>query len=182
MAKESNAPTIGNEAVLQATGKGWDEWFRILDEQGAASLDHPEIVALLTKFEGVSGWWQQSITVAYEKARGLRKTHERPDGFSVSASKTVNASAAKVFAVWGDDALRAQWLAEPIAIRKATPSKSLRITWADDSHVDVYLTAKGEAKTQLSLQHRKLESEESVAPIKAFWQEALARMKQAAEA
>ena len=38
------------------------------------------------------------VTVGYEQARGLRKKHQRPEGFQVSASRTVAVPIAVAFA------------------------------------------------------------------------------------
>ena len=62
-------PEISNRVVKTGTGKTWDDWFSILDEAGEAKLGHRAIVAVLQKYYQVDDWWQQSITVAYERAR-----------------------------------------------------------------------------------------------------------------
>lgn len=179
--RSGKAPS--DAAVLAATGKTWDEWFRILDEAGAASLSHKEIVALLSQsFGHVSGWWQQSITVEYEKARGLREKHQHADGYSASASKTMSVRADAVFEAWQDPSQRARWLEKEIVIRKATPPKSLRITWTDGTHVDVYVYPKGENKCQVSLEHSKLPDRDAAERQKLFWRKALDRLKATLEA
>jgi uncharacterized protein YndB with AHSA1/START domain len=166
-----------DEAVRAATGRSWAEWFALLDEAGAASLDHKGIVARVGAEPGVSAWWQQSVTVAYERARGLRQKHQTTGGFEAGASKTIAAAPEAVFEAWHDDQRRAEWLPDPITIRKATPPKTLRITWQDQTHVDVGLYPKGPDKTQISLQHNKLADADEVARAMAFWAEALARLK-----
>jgi hypothetical protein len=35
---------MGDEALNTATGRGWDEWFTLLDAAGAADWPHPQIV------------------------------------------------------------------------------------------------------------------------------------------
>jgi hypothetical protein len=173
---------ISEEAVQKATGRGTSEWFQILDEAGAASLSHREIVALLGREEGVSGWWQQMITVAYEKARHLRRTHERPDGFSVSASKTVNVPVERLFEAWHDEEVRRRWMPDELTIRRSTPSRSLRITWADGrSSVSVTLSRKGEEKSQVGVEHSKLGDGEEAARMKSHWADALKRLKEMLE-
>jgi len=65
-------PTISDAAVQSKTGRVWSEWFAQLDKEGAARLAHREIAAALRDRHGLSGWWSQMVTVAYEQARGLR--------------------------------------------------------------------------------------------------------------
>lgn len=58
-------------------------------------------------------------------------------------------------------------------MRKATPHRPVRITWEDDTPVEIRLTAKGNSKSSAQVQHRKLPSRESAARVKAFWAERL---------
>ena len=80
---------VSDAAIQKSTGKTWDEWFPILDAWGAREKTHTEIARYVSEEHGVPGWWSQSVTVAYEQARGMRLKYERPDGFSVTASKTI---------------------------------------------------------------------------------------------
>src|SRR3712207_3275274 len=65
-------PRMSDDAVRRATGRGWDEWFAVLDAWDAAEHEHKAIATWLGSEHGVPGWWAQGITVEYEKARGLR--------------------------------------------------------------------------------------------------------------
>lgn len=48
---------ISDAAVRKATGKGWQDWFAILDKAGATRLAHKDIVEALTKkHPKVDGW------------------------------------------------------------------------------------------------------------------------------
>jgi hypothetical protein len=81
--------TIGDDAVKRATGKSWKEWFALLDKAGAAALSHRDITKLLSVRHELADWWSQMVTVAYERARGLRKVHETASGFNASVSRTL---------------------------------------------------------------------------------------------
>jgi hypothetical protein len=82
-------PPVADETVVAATGRGWQAWFEALDAWEAATRSHTEIARWLREEQGVEGWYSQSITVGYERARGLRAPGERPDGFAVGASRTI---------------------------------------------------------------------------------------------
>src|SRR5436190_23296914 len=82
---------ISSEAVRARTCKAWEEWIALLDAENAQTLPHKEIAALLSDQYGVLPWWCQMVTVGYEQARGLRAVHQSVDGYSASASKTINA-------------------------------------------------------------------------------------------
>jgi len=64
---------IREDTVRAKTGKGWEEWFAILDEWGAAEHGHTAAARYLRTELGVSPWWAQAITVRHEYARGLRE-------------------------------------------------------------------------------------------------------------
>ncbi len=173
-------PAMSDDAVQAKTGKKWAEWFALLDADGAARLDHKGIVALLHDKYGVGSWWQQMVTVTYEQARGRRERHETPAGYQVSVSRTVSVPVARLYAAWKDARARASWLGEPtIAVRKATPEKSLRLTWLDgQTNVDVGFYAKGANKAQVAVQHSKLPNAAAVKRQKAYWAAALDRLKE----
>ncbi|HNC06222.1 MAG TPA: DUF4287 domain-containing protein, partial [Solirubrobacterales bacterium] len=90
-------PTLSSEKLTEATGKNWDEWLELLDQAGAIKRTHTEIARWLTDEQGVPGWWAQSITVGYERARGLREPGQRADGWSVTASKTIEVPVEELF-------------------------------------------------------------------------------------
>ena len=82
---------VSSEAVAKATGRDWDQWLEFLDGLGAADLSHKEIVALVAgPGELDNGWWQQSVTVGYEQARGLRVIGQTSTaGFQIGVQKTL---------------------------------------------------------------------------------------------
>ncbi len=82
-------PPVAEERVVEATGRGWQAWFKALDEWGAPTHTHTEMARWLREEHGVDGWYSQSITVGYERARGLRAPGERADGFAISATRTI---------------------------------------------------------------------------------------------
>ena len=182
--KPSFTPSMSDSAVQAKTGKTWAEWFALLDAAGAKKMDHKQIVAVLTEQHNVDAWWRQTVTVNYEQARGLRAKHETATGFQVGASRTISAPVSRLFQAWKDARTRARWLPETgLTIRKSTPDKSLRITWSDGvTHLDVELYPKGDAKTQVTIQHSKLPNAAAVTRFKAFWAAALDRLKALLEA
>ncbi|MEX2219651.1 MAG: SRPBCC domain-containing protein [Phycisphaerales bacterium] len=179
---------ISTAAVEKATGRGWADWVRILDRDGAAKLGHPEIARLVSAKHGVGDWWSQMVTVGYEQARGLRARHQRPDGFTISGNKTVNVPVARLYRAWADAKLRERWLPDAdLEVRRVTANKSMRITWdaskADGpTSVDANFYAKGEGKSQVSLNHTKLPSAAAGDRMKRFWRGRLDSLKKVLEA
>ena len=168
-------PPISDEAVKEKTGKDWSEWFAILDAAGAQAMTHKQIVAYLAEQHAVGAWWQQMVTVTYEQARGLRQKHEMPSGYQISRSRTISVPVERVYAAWLDAVQRPHWLADAdFTIRKASPNKSMRITWVDGkTNLAVSFTTKYLDKTQITVQHDKLPASEDAERMKVYWAAAL---------
>lgn len=178
MPTKSIKPRMSDEAVVSATGKTWNSWFKLLDASGGKKMTHQEIARLLSEKHGVRPWWTQMVTVSYEQARGLRDKHQKPQGFEISVSRTVTASITKTFKAWTDQKIRGQWLSPQLEIRKATTNKSLRITWeGGQTNLAVAFLSKAKDKTQVVAQHSKLPNAKAAAKMKKFWAEALDRLK-----
>ena len=175
-------PTISDAAVKKATGKTWDEWFPLLDDAGATKLSHREIVAIVGTHLRSGSWWQQMVTVEYERARGLRVTHETASGFTATASKTVTAPLDRVFGAWTTLRARRKWLADPeIELRTVREGKSLRFSWKDGTTVAVGFMHKGSDKSQVALSHDRLKSAAAVARMKSYWKQQLASLQNVVE-
>ncbi|MFS8086357.1 MAG: SRPBCC family protein [Acidobacteriota bacterium] len=178
MATKSFKPRMSDEAVESKTGKNWSRWFKHLDAAGAKKMSHQEIVAHLSEKHGVRPWWTQMVTVTYEQARGLRDKHEKPAGYEISVSRTIDSPVSKAFKAWTDEKTRQKWLLSTISIRKATPNKSLRVTWEDGkTGLAVAFYPKGKDKTQVVAQHSKIPDAKTAAKMKKFWAAALDGLK-----
>ncbi|SDS03754.1 hypothetical protein [Opitutus sp. GAS368] len=161
---------ISSVAVKKATGQTWPQWLALLDQAGARKLSHREIVQWLERQPRLADWWRQMVAVGYEQARGLRVKHQKTDGFEISVSKTMAAPVDRAFAAWKNPDLRERWLPRtPLTIRKATPHKSIRILWSDDTCVSVNFWPKGPLKCQVVPQHGRLITPEAAERMKAFW-------------
>lgn len=134
--KASAEPELSDEAVASKTGKNWQQWFKLLDDAGAAELGHKQIVAHLSENYAIGGWWQQTIAGAYERARGLREKHEMPSGFQISRSKTLAVPVSELFEAWHDEGRRTGWLeTHELSVRTATPPKSHQDDLGGPRHV-----------------------------------------------
>jgi len=168
---------IGEDAVRARTGRGWGQWFAILDRAGAGTKNHKEIVGLLTSRYELSSWWQQTITVTYEQERGLRRRHQKSDGFAITRSRVVPASLVTLYRAWTDGRQRARWLSEArFRVSTATRGKSLRLVWEDGTRVDIGFASRGPGKSQVSVQHRKLPTAAEATRAKRYWTERLSAL------
>ena len=103
---------MSDVAVKAKTGKTWPEWFAILDAAGANKMSHPKIVKLLSDKYELSGWWGQSITGEYERARGLRDRNETPEGYEANISKTFSGDADAMMQTFSDTRKRNKLLGD----------------------------------------------------------------------
>ncbi len=169
---------MSDAAVRARTGRTWADWVEVLDAAGAARLAHRDIAAHLGAVEGLPAWWRQMVAVGYERIRGRREIGQRGEGsWEITRTRTFPVPAATLFRAFAEPASRDRWLAEDgVTVRKTTADRSVRMTWSDDTAVEATFVAKGEAKSQVTVQHRKLASQEDAARSKAYWAERLAAL------
>jgi hypothetical protein len=172
---------MSDDAVAAKTGRTWQEWVRALDAIGAMAMEHRDIAARVHSETGLD-WWSQAVTVGYERIRGLREMGQRRGGgYEANKSRTFNVPVADLFRLFVDDDDRRQWLDSELTIRRVTPNRTVRITWADHTSVEVHFTEKGPAKTSVQIQHGKQPSKQAADSAKAFWTERLAALKKLLE-
>jgi hypothetical protein len=71
---------INTAAIEKGTGRSWNEWLAFLESIGAEKLSHKQIAERVTASGHTSGWWSQSIAVAYEQSIGRRLPGQVEDG------------------------------------------------------------------------------------------------------
>jgi len=184
-ATDSAALATSDEAIRRRTGRGWEEWFDLLDDWGAPDRSHREIARWLAEQQGIDplAWNAQAVANSYELARGLRVVGEHPDGFTITATKTVAAPVDRLYDAFVDESLRRRWLPDgELRERTASKPKSARFDWGDGAtRVHVTFVAKGDAKSTAALQHVRLADAGEAERMKAFWRERVAAMKELVE-
>jgi hypothetical protein len=180
------APLATSDATIrERTGRGWEEWFDLLDDWGAPERTHRETARWVAEQLGVHplAWNAQAVVGSYERARGLRAVGEHADGFRVSASKTVAVPVERLYAAFVDPSLRRRWLPDAeLRQRTVIEPRSARFDWGDGTtRVHVTFAAKGEEKSTASLQHERLADAAEADRMKAFWRERVSAMKQELE-
>lgn len=175
--------TVSDEVIRRRTGRGWEEWFDLLDNFGAVERPHSEIARWLASEHGIDGWSSQSVTVSYERARALRAVGERPDGFSVTASRTVAVPVDRLYHAFVDESVRERWLPDgDLRERTASKPKSARFDWGDgETRVIVGFIPKGEAKSTVALEHARLADGEEAERMRAYWRDRVAALKEMLE-
>jgi hypothetical protein len=166
-----------SDAALKAnTGCTWERWVRALDRVGAAEMPHRDLARLIRERWKIDGWWAQTVTVGYERIKGLRDRGQRRGGsYEATKSKTFKVSVGTLYRAFADAKTRRRWLtgASP-AVRTAIRDRSMRLGWEDGTIVALWFTAKGDAKSAVSVQHMKLPDRAAAQRWKDYWAEKLA--------
>jgi hypothetical protein len=165
-----------SEAVIkERTGRSWKEWVQALDWHGAEKLPHREIAEIVKREFNVADWWTQTVTVGYERIKGLRVIGQRRDGsYEASKSRTFGVPVKTLFEAWATTRTRRRWLNEAaVKVRGATSPKSMRLGWSDDTIVVVGFLPKGKSKSAVAVQHTKLPSRDAADRFKKYWSERL---------
>lgn len=166
---------MSDAAIKAKTGCNWERWVKALDYAGAHSWPHGRIARYVQDKFKVPDWWCQTVTVGYERIKGLRAIGQRRGGgFEASKSKTFGVALSRLFRAWSDARTRARWMpGVGLTVRSATRNKYMRITWPDGTSVEVGFLGKGKAKSQVAVQHSKLADRAAALRSKAFWAERL---------
>jgi uncharacterized protein YndB with AHSA1/START domain len=198
--KVINAPDfpVTDDACKAATGKTIKEWFKELDKidglkQGRrASVQH---------IYGIKAdpWWPTTIYVEYERHNKVTKKDGLAEGYSICATKTINAPVEKVYKAWTSDKTFAEMFGDDPnqdvkeggsltckAGTKATftrvrPNKDLRFTWEHKGitapiQVDV-MFQDNKGKTLMNVMPSRVQTRDEADGLRAAWGDALARLK-----
>jgi hypothetical protein len=165
-----------SDATIKAkTGCTWERWVHALDHHGADQMSHREIATLVNTRYKIPGWWSQTVTVGYERIKGLRARGQRRDGsYEATKSRTFNVPVTVLFDAWADAKTRRRWLnGAKVNVRTATAPKSMRLDWTDRSIIAVGFAAKGKSKSSVAVQHEKLPDSDAAERLKQYWSDRL---------
>lgn len=166
---------MSDDRIAARTGRTWRAWVRALDADAAAAMPHRDIAALVRTKHHIGDWWAQTVTVGYERIKGLRERGQRRGGaYEAGKSRTFNVPVTALFDAWANAARRRRWL-DGVAprVRTATASKSMRLQWPDGTLVVVGFLVKGHAKSTVAVTHTKLRDRAASDKAKAYWADRL---------
>jgi hypothetical protein len=162
-------------SIKEKTGCTWERWVYALDRQGAEEMSHRDIASLVNTKYKLDGWWSQTVTVGYERIKGLRVRGQRRDGsYEATKSRTFNVPVTVLFDAWADASIRRRWLnGATVKVRTATAPKSMRLGWADGGIIAVGFIPKGTSKSVVAVAHAKLPDKATADRVKQYWSERL---------
>lgn len=201
MTKIEREPTISDAAVVEGTGKTFEEWFRIIDSWGGRERTHKEIASHLRIKHSASPWWAQEITVRYEKHIKRRVTGQTSSGlFQIGVSRTLPVGHNRAWElVTGTDAARAivgEGAGEGITesssgvgengiryeVRVFKPLSHIRMRWkmedwGEDSTLQIRVIPKSARATTVTFHHENLESSRIRDQMRARWKDVLEQLE-----
>ncbi len=201
MAVDEQKPSgMSDEAVDRGTGRDWNAWLRFLDDLGAQELDHKGIVALIAGPGGLSnGWWQQSVAIGYEQARGLRVIGQTSaGGYQIGVQKTLPIPPDVAWSLVMEGPGLAAWLGKVDnlelergaqyqtgegawgEVRSVLAGQRVRLTWhslelSGPSTLQVTIMPAGD-KASVRFHQERLSSLEERELMRQRWREALERL------
>ncbi|MFQ5907243.1 MAG: SRPBCC domain-containing protein [Thermoplasmata archaeon] len=187
---------IGEEAVRTKTGKGWGEWFALLDTWDAVDKGHTTTARHLAETHGLSGWWAQMVAVEYERARGLRQVGQKRAQFVVTVQRTIRTSPEVAYKALTEPSLLSRWFTQDAQAElrvggryenkdgdngeflRLEPPERLKYTWENPKHapgtvVEIWISPKGEEKSLIRLEHSRLKNLQEFEDLRKGWRWAL---------
>jgi len=190
---------VSDASCRSATGKGLAEWHELIDRKGGIALGRREIGSWLVGELKVDPWWSATITHEYEIARGAADKDGKPRGYTICATKAINAGPDRCFAAFSTAAALDGWFGpgheariedgghwrnsdgNVATVRKVSPSKAIRAVWEDPgltlpTPVEIKFTPSG-AKTTVMVTIDRLQTRAEADGYRRAWGEALDRLK-----
>jgi len=187
----SSKGSVSDARSRQKTGHGLDHWFDVLDRFGAVEKGHTAAARHLYDTHHVDGWYAQGITVAYERARGVRALNQRCDGeYEVSVSKVVAAETTAVIKAFTETRRRRRWvegvdarLVSALSAALDSPASKgfvvradgqgrFRYKW-DGTTVQLYLLPKPGGRVSVVVTNTKLPGPTTLEERRVHWRTAL---------
>jgi hypothetical protein len=166
---------IKTAGIEKGTGRSWDDWLAFLKSIDAKNLSHKEIAEHVAGTGDATGWWSQSIAVAFEQSIGRRVPGQDRDGmFQVSASRIIPGTMDEALVAWaaliGD---RKEFDGVAVARGPETSRSEKFCYWrcglADGSRVSMSFYAKSPGRAAIGLGHDKLQSADDVERWRGYW-------------
>ncbi len=183
---------IGEESVRAKTGRGWEAWFSLLDAWGAMEKGHAPTAKHLEETYFLSGWWAQTVTVEYERVRGLREVGQRGEEFVAAVQRTIRASPEAAYAALTEPDHLSRWITHNARtdlrlggryenqdgdrgeFLRLDPPGRIKYTWENPDHapgsiVEIWITCKDEARSLIRLEHSRLKNRAEFEDLKKGW-------------
>jgi hypothetical protein len=166
---------VNTEAIGTGTKRSFAEWRSFLDGIGGRDLSHKAIAEAVFETGDASGWWSQSVAVAYEQHIGRRVPGQVGEGaYQASASRTVAGTAAEVHKRW-TAFMATRTTIDRVKITRG-PETSVTEKWrhwrcglGNGSRVAITFFQKAPGKVAIGVGHENLKSEDEIVRWRGVW-------------
>jgi len=195
----ADTPSHSDESVKSATGRTWQEWFKLIDERGGPPLGRRKIGLILYDEFKVDTAWGAAINIEYEAARGIVEKDGRPKGFMICATKTVGVPVSRAYQAFTSARELECWFGAGSAIEfeeggrfvnsdgdcgtltRIRTDKAIRFTWEQPRHtpgtvVEVTFQPKGD-RCVVMVAHDRIRTRAEADDLRATWSAALDTLK-----
>lgn len=193
---------VTDEACKAATGRTLKEWFKELDKIDGVKQGRRASVQHMYSIKA-DPWWPTTVYVEYERHKGVVKKDGLAEGYTICATKTINAPVEKVYKAWTDPKTFAQVFGDDAkqdvkeggmltcqAGTKATftrvrPNKDLRFTWEHKGitapvTVDVQFQD-NKGKCLMNVMPSRVQTRDEADGLRRAWGEMLTKLKAVCE-
>jgi uncharacterized protein YndB with AHSA1/START domain len=190
---------VSDSSCTAATGHTLGEWHMQIDARGGLGLGRRELGKWLITELGIDPWWSSTIVHEYELARDAVEKDGKPKGYTICATKTVKAGAARCHQAFASSRALDAWFGPQhdariedgghwrnadgnfATVRKVNPGKSIRLLWQDPgltmpTPVEIKFAPAG-AKTTVMVTIDRLQTRAEADGYRRAWGEALDRLK-----
>ena len=163
--------------LRKETGKGWGDWFRLLDEAAAQGIQLSEMERHLREEQALSSSWAQQVTAAYERFDQGKGIAPAPVGqaFSVRMQRTIETDPDAARTAFMDPVELSKWHTQPddLVLKSEEPNQlfytSTQYTPTAISTLQVDFFPKEAGRVVVTIKHRQLTSELERERCKADW-------------
>jgi uncharacterized protein YndB with AHSA1/START domain len=162
---------MSDAAVKARTGCTWERWVGALDYVKASTWSHRDIARHIAEKYRLSSWWSQTVTVGYERIKGLRAIGQRRDsGFDANKCRTFGVPVHRLYRAFRDARTRDRWLEGATdSVRTTTPDRSIRMQWPGGTTVQATFLPKGRSRSIVQVRHGEFPTREAALAQRAFW-------------
>lgn len=187
---------VSEERCIEKTGHGFDHWFGVLDRFGAPKMGHKASARYLQDEHHVSAWYAQSITVTYERARGLRELHQNCTGsYQCSVSRVLKANLKQATTTLLNANADPDWLHQLdedsiLALQEALASERLQHretanhirVRTDQQRFELRITSKKDGRSTIQVTVSHIADRDTLEHFRTAWKNCLDQFKNAANA
>lgn len=180
---------VSEDKTIEKTGHGFEHWFAVLDRFDLKAKGHTAAAKHLGQEHGVGAWYAQAITIAYERAHGLRKPNQQVTGrFQASVSRVLPSDTRTTASAFSQRAARQRWLADDALATKldevlstkrlrarADGSYRLRFEW-DGASVELRIDPH-DARSRIVADTTELPNEDALAEHRERWKRGLEALR-----